>query len=149
MHVYVLRMRSVEISAGTSTNPSDVSLSFPQNAHANACIIPRVVHYPFLPNTFQFIVHPSSYHSTSWSPRYLQHQTVNKKKIDLIYFLIAVSVLKYCKTNIKRPSLLSEGTEFISWITTSMGRKPPFIVEIKKSWNYSSAPHRLCSVVFN
>jgi hypothetical protein len=38
--------------------------AFPQFFHANDGIVPRLSHCRFLPNSFQFIVHPLPCHST-------------------------------------------------------------------------------------
>jgi hypothetical protein len=46
----------------------EVCCSFPQSLHENSGTVPQLGHNHFLPNSFQFIIHLSSYHSTLCSP---------------------------------------------------------------------------------
>jgi hypothetical protein len=112
MHVFCLAYSSTQKTEATCSSETSVDFQrttrcyiqedrilrgfygFPQSFQANSGIVPRLCHCRFLPNTFQLIIHQSSYRSMLYSFHILA-TSYNKPQTDKPPCLVFSCPLRY------------------------------------------------------
>jgi hypothetical protein len=67
-------------AAGTLVILTEFYRSFPRPHQDKRCIVPRIVHYRFLPNALQLIICESFHDSKLWSPRCWWRRKMSQKE---------------------------------------------------------------------